>query len=183
MRKDVHISGPGRGACPEQSTEALHRYLDGDLSVSEQPGVFEHLASCSDCRQMMDSIMAFRRMSRQEHIVLPPASDDTFFQRLAKLKQLSERIDRSSDRAPLWSARRSISLRSALALIVAVFLFGLMVPMPARTNYARPLIQLSVEKVDFSTSDSVVIETPIYVYYGLTVEAVRPPEISDTEQN
>jgi hypothetical protein len=69
-------------------------------------------------------------------------------------------------------------MRSALALAAGVFIFGLLLPMPSRTSYTQPLIQLSAEKVDFSNSDSVVIETPIYIYVdGPTVEAARETEV------
>ncbi len=174
-------------SCPAETSETLHQYLDGELPVSEQPGLFEHLASCDPCRQMMDAVMVFRRMSRQEYIALPPATDDAFFKRLAEQKQMSERIDRLSDRAPLWNARRSVSLRSALALAVGVFTLGLLLPMPSRTNYTQPLIQLTSEKVDFTDFDSVAIKTPIfltenpiYIFLdGPTIEASRVSEADD----
>jgi hypothetical protein len=172
------------GGCLEQTTEALHHYLDGELPVSEQPRVFQHLASCAECRQLMDSVMSFRRMSRQEYIALPPASDDAFFSRLTQQKELSERVDRAADRDPLWKARRSVSVRSALAIATVVFLFGLMLPMPARTSYTQPLIHLSAETVDLSNSDSVVIESPIYFYVdGPTVEAVRASDFVEADQS
>jgi len=167
-------------SCDEEPFEILHEYLDGELSVGEQPRLFEHLAACDSCRQMMDSVLLFRRMSRQEYISLPPATDEAFLKRLAQQKELSERIDRSSDRNPLWNARRSVSVRAALALAAGVFILGLLLPMPSRTNYSQSLIQLSAEKVDFSNSDSVVIETPIYIYLdGPTVEANRISELEE----
>jgi predicted anti-sigma-YlaC factor YlaD len=161
------------GTCSEGG---IHRYLDSDLPVAEQPDLFEHLANCEACRDTMDSVMAFRRMSRQEYISLPPVADEQFFTRLAQLKSQNEKIDRSSDRAPLWSARRSVSVRAAVALAAAVFLFGLMLPMPDRTTKNAPLIQMSAETVDFGTSDSMIILTHIYTYIdGPTVEGDREP--------
>ena len=163
--------------------EAIHRYLDGDLGVTEQPALFEHLSQCPECRHTMDSVMSFRRMSRQEYIALPPAADEQFFARLAVVKQQADRVDRSSDRAPLWSARRSVSLRGALAMAACVFMFGLMLPMPERSTLSPPLIQMSAERVDFSTTDSMVIErqiyeTHIYTYIdGPTVEGDREDEV------
>jgi len=154
--------------------EGLHSYLDGDLSFVKQPELFEHLASCKTCRRTMDSVLAFRRMSRQEYIALPPAADEVFFERLNRLKQQNDQVNRSADRKPLWDAKRSISLRSALALACIVFLVGLLVPMPARTDYATALIQLEVERVQFEPSDSIIIETPIYYLGdGIMVEATR----------
>ncbi len=176
------ISEPDKSsACAKRSVEALHRYLDGDLSFVQQPELFEHLASCKACRRTMDSVLAFRRMSRQEYLALPPTADEVFFERLTRLKQLTEKVDRSEDRNPLWNRKRSVSLGSALTLAGFVFLIGLLVPMPARTQYATTLIQLEVERVQFEPSDSIVIESPIYHWVdGITVEAVRTVrELSD----
>ena len=168
---------PESSVCSKTSLHAIHRYLDGDLPFVQQPEVFEHLASCTTCRRTMDSVLAFRRMSRQEYLALPPAADEVFFKRLARLKELKEQVDRGEDRRPLWNARRSISLRSALTLAAVVFLIGLLVPMPARSDYAAALIQLEVERVQFESSDSIVIESPIYYLVdGIMVEATRLEE-------
>ena len=170
-----NISEPSKSsACTEKSVHALHGYLDGDLSFVQQPELFEHLASCKTCRRTMDSVLAFRRMSRQEYLALPPAADEVFFERLTRLKQLTDKVDRSEDRKPLWNAKRSVSLRSALALAGIVFLIGLLVPMPARTEYATALIHLEVERVQFEPSDSFLIESPIYNWVDwVTVESAR----------
>ncbi len=170
-----NISDPSTSpVCAKKSAEALHRYLDGDLSFVQQPELFEHLASCKTCRRTMDSVLAFRRMSRQEYIALPPAADEVFFERLARLKLLTNQVDRREDRKPLWNVKRSISLRSALALAGVVFLVGLLVPMPARTEYATALIHLEVERVQFEPSNSMIIESPIYNWVEwVTVESDR----------
>jgi len=170
----VNEDGSLSDCCPN---EQIHQYLDNDLPISEQPALFEHLAACSDCRDMMDSVLVFRRISRQEYISLPPAADESFFARLAQIKSVNDSIDRSADRAPLWSARRSISVRAAIGVAVGVFLFGLMLPMPERTIRNAPLIQMSAEMVDFGTSDSMIILSHIYTYIdGPMVEGERLPE-------
>ena len=174
MIENPNISNPEGSACSTNSNEFLHRYLDGELSFDVQSSLFEHMADCEICRRMMESVLAFRRMSRQEFLAYPPAADDVFFERLAKLKKQSDQVNREYDRKPLWNASRSISLRSALALAGVVFLIGLFVPMPSRTDYATALIQLEVERVQFEPSDSIVIESHIYHWVdGITVEAVR----------
>ncbi|GMQ80954.1 MAG: hypothetical protein BMS9Abin05_0383 [Rhodothermia bacterium] len=174
MTEHPNISNFEDSACSKKSSEILHQYLDGELALDVQSSLFEHMADCESCRRMMESVLAFRRMSRQEFLAYPPAADDIFFERLAKLKKQSDQIDREEDRKPLWNAKRSISLRSALALASIVFLIGLFVPMPSRTNYATALIQFEVERVQFEPTDSVVIESPIYHWVdGITVEAVR----------
>jgi len=174
MTENSNISNLDESHCSKNSNEFLHQYLDGELSFHAQSSLFEHMAECENCRRMMESVLAFRRMSRQEFLAYPPAADDVFFERLAKLKKQSDQVDRESDRKPLWNASRSISLRSALALASIVFLIGLFVPTPARTDYATALIQLEVERVQFEPSDSIVIESHIYHWVdGITVEAVR----------
>ena len=174
MPDNPNISDTQGAACSLDGSDVLHRYLDGELSLDVQLELFEHMADCEGCRRMMESVLAFRRMSRQEYLAYPPAADDVFFERLALLKTRTEQVDREEDRKPLWNSRRSISLRSALALASIVFLIGLLVPMPARTDYATALIQFEVERVQFEPTDSVVIESPIYHWVdGITVEATR----------
>jgi len=168
-----------RTPCVGGKLDALHAYLDGELPIREQSALFEHLASCTACRRTMDSVLAFRRMSRQEYLALPPSADEAFFERLAHFKKLSDQHDRHEDRKPLWNARRSISLRAAVFLAAVVFVIGLILPMPARTEYATALIQMEVERVQFEPSDSVVLVSHLYhILDGPTVEADRSDEVS-----
>ena len=174
MTEHPNISNFKDSTCSTNSNEILHQYLDGELSLDVQSSLFEHMADCENCRRMMESVLAFRRMSRQEFLAYPPAADEVFFKRLAKLKKQSDQVDREGDRKPLWNAKRSISLRSSLALASIVFLIGLFVPMPSRTDYVTALIRLEVERVQFEPSESIVIESHIYHWVdGITVEAVR----------
>ncbi len=73
--------------------------------------------------------MLFRRMSRQEFIDVPPAVDDAFFKRLDALKSSGERVDRFVEREPLWNARRPVTMRTAVAAVVAVFMIGWFLPL------------------------------------------------------
>ena len=157
--------------------EDLNLYLDGELPIERQGPLFEHLASCSACRARMDSVMEFRRLSRQEYITVSPAVDDAFLERLARLKKSNERFDRREDRRPLWNARQSVSVGTAVLAIVAVFVIGLMLPMSGDPGAAQPTVQFVEERVEFEEAPSEVRESPIYVFVpGLTVEADRLEE-------
>jgi len=147
----------------------LQRYLDGELESKSQSSLFSHMSACGECRSMMDSVLVFRRMIRQEFISLPPAADDLFFSRLAELKQREEQISRTDDRSPLWNLRKSISMRAAVLAAVAVFIVGLLFPTPLRIEYVAPLITTEVERVSFPVEQSVM-----YVFYpGIDVVASR----------
>lgn len=182
MAEKSNILKDGDSLCNRVGSEFVHRYLDGDLSFRDQPDLFVHMADCQSCRRMMESVLAFRRMSRQEFLAYPPAADDVFFERLSSVKKMSDKVHREKDRQPLWNARRSVSLRSALALASVVFLVGLFLPGPDQNGYATALIQMEVERVQFEPSDSVVVESHIYHWIdGVTVEAVRGLEDAPKE--
>jgi len=118
----------------------------------------------------MEAVMLFRRMSRMEFISLPPSADDRFFRRLSELKEVGEKIDRAQDRQPLWRASGSVSVRSALAAITAVFLIGLLVPISGKTSTA--FISQEEEQVAFDSPHTRVLQSYIYVFEpGLTIEA------------
>lgn len=157
--------------------EDLNLYLDGELPVDRQGALFEHLANCTECRARMDSVMEFRRLSRQEYITVSPQVDDAFLERLARLKKSNDRYDRTEDRRPLWSARRSVSVGAAVLAITAVFVIGLMLPVAGEPGTAEPTVQFIEERVEFEDIRSEIRESPIYVFVpGLTVEANRLDE-------
>lgn len=151
--------------------EDLNLYLDGELPFAKQTALFSRLATDESLRSQMEAVMLFRRMSRQEIIALPPSADDRFLARLAELKQVNERFNRAEDRQPLWRANRSVSIRSALAAVTAVFVIGLLLPM-SRTNGSTRFIAQEEEHVTFDTPQTRVLQSYIYVFEpGLTIEA------------
>lgn len=157
--------------------EDLNLYLDGELPIERQESLFEHLATCSDCRARMDSVMEFRRLSRQEYITVSPQVDDAFLERLARLKKSNDRYDRTEDRRPLWNARQSVSVGTAVLAITAVFVIGLMLPVAGDPGTAEPTVQYVEERVEFEDVPPEIRESPIYVFVpGLTVEAYRQDE-------
>lgn len=162
---------PGNFNISEQEQD-LNLYLDGELPFERQAGLFSFLSRDDSARSLMDSVLLFRRMSRQEFISLPPAADDRFFARLARMKEGSSRFDRSQDRKPLWDTRKSISIRTFLAAVAAVFVIGLMLP----TSSTGPTAFLSQEEeqVFFNAPTIRVLQSYIYVFEpGLMIEAEK----------
>ncbi len=172
---------PEAAQCSEAMEEALNLYMDGELPFGEQPLLFAHLATCDQCRRIMGSMLEFRRMSRQETFVVPPAIDDAIFKRLHQVKKRSKRVDRYWDRRPLWQARTPVSLRAAALAAVMLFGAGLMFPQEA----GEPVTEVPVSLHEEHVVDYGPFERPevhILLYPGLTVEASRIIEtnISDT---
>jgi anti-sigma factor RsiW len=151
----------------------LHLYLDGELPLNCQVSLFSHMSGCGSCRSLMESVLTFRRMIRQEYVSIPPVADDTFFSRLADLKMRDSRVNRDEDRNSLWNLSRSVSLRVAILAAVAVFIVGLLFPTPLRIEYVTPLIKTEVERVKFPVEESIM-----YVFYpGIDVVANRTDSV------
>lgn len=151
--------------------EELNLFLDGELPLEQQEEVYEHLAGDPDVRAFMDQVMLFRRMSRQEFIDVPPAVDDAFFKRLDALKSSGERVDRFVEREPLWNARRPVTMRTAVAAVVAVFMIGWFLPLLEEGEETAFLAQ-EEERVAFDIQQTRVMQSYIDVFEpGLTIEA------------
>lgn len=160
-------------SCDGEFEELLNLYIDGELSFAEQPPLFAHLASCACCRRTLEAVLSFRRISRQESFVVPPALDDGFFKRLDQHKRRNNSIDRRADRRPLWQARTPVSLRAAATIAGILFLAGLMVPVNAGETVAPSFVEGIDEHVEFP-DPALLLREPVYVFYpGLTVEATK----------
>lgn len=158
--------------CGQAMEEALNLFIDGELPFDEQPGLFTHLATCDQCRRTLSAMMEFRRMSRQEVTLVPPAVDEAFFHRLDEIKARSHRVDRYQDRRPLWQTRTPVSLRVATMAAVLLFGAGLFFPQTAGEPFATAPIEVQEEHVEF------IPLVPVYVFYpGVTIEA---PKIVET---
>lgn len=155
---------------PSEAELDLQLYLDGELPYSRQAPLFSALSADESLRKQMEAVMMFRRLSRQENIVLPPAADDRFFKRLADAKVSFDKTTRSADRQPLWRATRPVSIRSALAAVTAVFVIGLMLPLSQSGHTA--FIAQEEEQVSFDVPQTQIMQSYIYVFEpGLTIEA------------
>ncbi len=161
--------------CPLLLEEDLNLYLDGELPTERQQPLFSHLSECRECQATMESVLAFRRMGRQEILVPSPAGDEGFFKRLARMKAAGSRHNRLLERGPVWRERRSVTVRTASMTIAAVFLIGIMAP--GIVGSSEPVVSTEMEMVDFSTPVDTgqvvtVRQSYIHVFYpGITVEA------------
>ena len=154
--------------CNQAMEEALNLYMDGELPFAEQPVLFAHLATCDQCRHMLGAMMEFRRMSRQEVCLVPPAVDEAFFRRLDEINGRSHRVDRYEDRRPIWQTRAPVSLRVVAMGAVLLFCAGLFFPQTAGDPLSAIRVEVQEEHVE-----PVVIE-PVYVITpGVTVEALK----------
>jgi hypothetical protein len=177
---DMNTSGTGphaRSGCMLE--EALNLFVDGELPLDEQRPLFAHLADCTACARTLDGLLKFRRISRQEHLGVPPAVDEAFFQRLDRAKATHQHVDRAADRRPLWNARTPVSLRAAAVVAVLVFFAGLFVP--RAEPVLRPLGTVigEEERVEFVDVSAPPSREAVYVFYpGLTVEAQKSDEWS-----
>ncbi|MFK7846896.1 MAG: anti-sigma factor [Rhodothermales bacterium] len=177
----------------DRAIEALHTFLDGELPVEDQSGLFAHLAACSNCRQELEGVMKFRRMSRSENLTVPPSLDAAMFKRLQKHKVMMKKIDRAEDRRPLWNTKAAVSLRATVVTAMLVFLTGLLIPANNLNGYsesgivspvygAEGVVTGSDEFIEFTDLDFLSNTSTIYVFYpGLTVEAVSENDAMRTQ--
>ncbi len=160
----------------DTALDALHSFLDGELSVASQPALFAHLSTCSSCREELEGVMKFRRMSRMENLTVPPALDAALFKRLQKHKAMIKKIDRAGDRRPLWNARAAVSLRATVVTAMLIFLTGLLIPVNnqniARNNSGT--VTATDEFIEFADLDLKSSTSTVYVFYpGLTIEEAQ----------
>ena len=167
----------------DTALSALNAFIDGELAVNEQPAMFTHLASCEDCRQQLEGVMNFRRISRGENLVVSPALDAALFKRIQKHKVMMRRIDRAEDRRPLWNARASLSIRTTVITAILLFLTGLLMPAQNQSDYARlGYVTGEDELIEFADLELGEGNTStLYVFFpGLTIEADKE-ELIDSE--
>lgn len=155
----------------EANEEDLNLFLDGELPLDRQEGLYEHLAGEKRSRAFMDHVMLFRRMSRQEFMDVPPAVDDAFFKRLDALKSSGQRVDRFEEREPLWNSRKPVTVKAAVAAVLAVFMIGWFLPLLEGGDETAFLAQ-EEERVAFDIQQTRVMQSYIYVFEpGRTIEA------------
>ena len=150
--------------------ELVNYFVDGVLSADGQVELFEHLASCEGCRDDLDAVMTFRRMSRLEYIHVPPSIDDAFFQKLAA-RRIPSSAEKDTDRSIL-SANIPLSLRSLLVAACVFFAVGLVVPSNISTAETK-IVETRQEAVSLAgTSINPAPREAVYVFYpGLTITA------------
>jgi anti-sigma factor RsiW len=158
-------------AAEDPMEEELNLFLDGELPLERQGELYAHLSRNIEARSFMDQVLLFRRMSRQEYLEVPPAVDESFFAKLDALKSSGERVDRFLEREPLWNSRKPVSLRAAIAAVVAVFMVGWLLPLAGDEGQTSFIAQ-EEERVLFDMPQTRVMQSYIYVFEpGLTIEA------------
>jgi predicted anti-sigma-YlaC factor YlaD len=150
--------------------EDLDLYLDGELLLIHESTLFRHLSQCAECRDYLNGVLAFRRISREEFLEVPLRADDRLLARIEGIRQTEQKTARLHTHDSLWSARATVSVRSLVlafgaVLVSAVILSGLGESSPG-------YVLTEQERVHFDQTPSIVSE--VYVFYpGLTVEAER----------
>ncbi len=159
----------------DTALEALNLFIDGELGLEEQSALFAHMAECRSCRRDLEQFMHFRRMSRSEQLVVPPAFDDGFFKKLDALRVTTNRVDRAGDRRPLWQHKAPVSFRAVVITASLVFLSGLLFPANAPEKAVAGLVYGMDETIEFAELPTTPTRTAtLYVFYpGLTVEAAQ----------
>ncbi len=158
--------------------ESVHLFLDGELSQGFQPELFAHLAACEMCREVMNTMMEFRRMSRQEVIHVPPLADEAVLTTLERSKKRRFQRDRYYERRPLWQARATLSLRMCAVLAVLFFASGIKVAHDVGVSRSlEPLMEQEPEQGLLGPR----LEFLYVVSPGLLVEASRAPESVDRQ--
>lgn len=156
-------------ACSAGMEEALNLFLDGELPMEAQTALFAHLTDCQTCHHRLDVVLRFRRMSRQEVLVVPPAVDEVFLQRLARLKARKRREEREAARKRLSPMHIAVPLYLTLVFVIFVFFMGMYVQAMQTASApapAAPLVNTPAPKP--------VVREPLYLIYpGPTVEAER----------
>ena len=169
------IATPTSSAWPPDLTmeEALHRYIDGELPFELQPTLFAHLAVDEASRRLLDVVLRFRRIMREEYLAVPPGVDDAFFKRLAAHQHQLKSVDRVAERRPIWERRTPISLRAAVVVAALLFTAGLLFPMSAGQPPAEGYVFAVAERVELPSEVRLQPEY-VYVFYpGLDVEAPK----------
>lgn len=150
--------------------EMVHLYADGELPFEQHAALFAQLAADAEARLLLESIMQFRRMSRQEGFAVTPAMDAAFMQRLARKRRTMPRTERAPARRSLWQRRTRLTLRSATLLALMLLLVGFFGARPTASQAPQPVFERAVE----SLSESPVVMSAQYVFSpGVVVEADR----------
>lgn len=106
----------------EEYKEQASSYVDGELVPAAQRELFNHLATCTECRHFLDLMMRIRKAASREDLPVPADVDEAVFAEIGRWKVASDRA-RIHPMAYLYVSRRHISLSVPLAAaIVAVAL-------------------------------------------------------------
>ncbi len=150
--------------------EMIHLYADGELPFEQHSALFAHLAGSEDARRLLESVMQFRRLSRQETFAVTPAMDAAFMQRLAQQRRGRPRPQRPPTRpTTLWQRRARVSLRTAALAGIGFLLIGFLGARPRAADTPAPLRPA----MQYVQEPPVVMSAQYVFSPGVVVEAER----------
>ena len=142
--------------CPDQE-ELLNQFIDGELDLSGQIGLFTHLAECSECRSFVDTAAHLRDIRRNEQITYPPEIDELV---MSRLHHIGEAPQPQTGSGQFWKRKYAVSLPLAAACLVLTIFFGFLLgkifvpqtegnisPELTRSTAARPATVIMIYSV------------------------------------
>ncbi len=152
---------------PEDLEEAIHLFADGELPLGAHADLFARLSISKDARELLDSLLAFRRMSRMESLAPPPSLDLAL---MSRLKETQRTHQKRRDRAPhpgVWGRSVRMSVRAMTVSAMLLLAVGSLVPL--RTPAEPPRVVRMTPPAD----DGVSMSASYVITDGVTVEADR----------
>ena len=101
----------------EEVQEALSRYVDGELPASMESKVFEHAATCSECRGFLRSTMALRAELQAD---APPRVPGRLDRRIRGLRRRRSRVQGVAVLRDWWNTRLPLPLPAVVGAVVLV---------------------------------------------------------------
>ncbi len=153
---------------PDDLEEAIHLFADGELPLDAHADLFARLSVSMAARELLDSLLAFRRMSRMESLAAPPSLDLAL---MARLKEVQRSQQKRRDRAPhpgVWGRSVQMSVRALTVGAMLLLAVGSLVPMRTPAEPA-PIVRLAPPP----TSNGVAMSASYVITDGVTVEADR----------
>jgi len=102
----------------ENQKEYLNQFIDGELDISGQIRLFQHLAGCQECRSFIDAAVRMKEIIRTEQVLFPPEIDEKVISRLPHSRGTS---------GSFWRRKFSVSFPLAAAFILVTILLGVII--------------------------------------------------------
>ncbi len=154
---------------PDDLEEAIHLFADGELPLDAHADLFARLSISKDARELLDSLLAFRRMSRMESLAPPPSLDLAL---MARLKETQRAQQKRRDRAPhpgIWGRSVRMNVRAMTLCAMVLLAVGSLVPMRTPAEPPR-VVRMTPPSAD---ADGMAMSANYIITDGVTVEADR----------
>jgi anti-sigma factor RsiW len=134
----------------EEVQEAISRYVDGELPASMESAVFEHAATCSECRGFLRSSMAIRAGLQAD---TTPRVPERLDRRIQGLRRRRSRVAALALLSDWWDTRLRLPLPAVAGAVVIVLamsalLLRAMTAPPANARSSRSEYILTLEPVE-----------------------------------